>query len=228
MKAILSLPHLILAITLVASVQTAHSDSPAAGHEMTFLEKVNAYKTDSTLFTPVTTPLTIHGRFGDYAIATYRLTKCQPATVSNVVAKLKKFDTDVEIPRIWKIFYDSCEAIIGAGDKGDIYIPYNNGPVLIAFDLENKFKKTKWKPKGEDSVFVGKGSATAIAPPVGAAPLPCGGGKVSRTDSVISFVMNCPVNPVPIYYAYALHLDQIGSDKIGVDIGIDPQIINHP
>ena len=65
---------------------------------MTFLEEVNAYRTDNTLFTRDAKPLTVHGRFGDYTIDTFRLTKCQPTTLSNVVAKLKKFDSDVEIP----------------------------------------------------------------------------------------------------------------------------------
>ena len=131
-------------------------------------------------------------------------------------------------PRIWKIFYDSCAEIIGANDKGNIYIPNTSGPVSITFDLEKNFHRTKWKPTGEASVFVGQGSSSAIVPPVAAAPLPCGGGKVTRSDTVISFVMNCTPNQSTVYYAYALHLDQIGSDNIGVDIGIDPLIINHP
>jgi hypothetical protein len=228
MKSTRSLPYFILAITCAASMQTAYSASPAAEHPMTFLEEVNAYKTDTALFTADSSPLTIYGRFGSYTIATFKLSKCRPATLSNVVAKLKKYDSDVEIPRIWKIFYDSCTEIISATDKGDIYIPNTSGPVTITFDLEKNFGKTKWKPKGEDSIFVGKGSPSAIAPPVAAAPLPCGGGKVTRSDTVISFVINCTPNLSTVYYAYALHLDQIGSDKIGADIGIDPQIINHP
>src|SRR3974390_3335127 len=122
---------LILVITLAGSLQSAH----AAESALTFIEKVNAYKTDRTLFTPIAKPLKIHGRFGDYSIAMFRLTKCQPLPVSNVVAKLKRYDSDVEIPRIWKIFYDNCAEIIGAGDKGDIYILNTSGPVTIAFDL---------------------------------------------------------------------------------------------
>ena len=46
-------------------------------------------------------------------------------------------------------------------------------------------------------------------------------------SDTISFAM-CSKGSKPVYYAYALHMDQIGIDGIGVDIGIDPLIINRP
>lgn len=227
MKAVISFVCWLAAISLTLSLQRAYAESPTgAGGVAAFVETVNAYKTDESLFKSKK-PLTVHGRFGDYRIEMLRLTNCHPTTLSNVVAQLRRYDSDAEIPRIWRIFYDSCEQIIGAGDEGDIYIPNTaGGPVWITFQLQS-LKRTKWKQVGGDSVFVGKPSTSAIAPPLAPGPLPCGGTVTRNDDTSITFPM-CSKNPQPTYYAYALHLDQIGSDKIGVDIGIDPQIINRP
>jgi hypothetical protein len=50
-----------------------------------------------------------------------------------------------------------------------------------------------------------------------------------RDDATISFDMPATnVTGKDIFYPYALHMDQTGSDGVKVDIGIDPQIINHP
>jgi hypothetical protein len=227
MKAVLTFLHLLTVISLTFSLQRAYAASPAGEPVMAaFLKTVNDYNTDTTLFTPDKEPLTVHGRFGAYTVETFRLKKCNPMTLSNVKAVLTKHDSDVEIPRISKIYYDSCVETIGAGDKGDIYIPITANPVWITFQLQGH-KKTKWKKVGGDSVFVGKPSTSAIAPPLAPAPLPCGGTVIRNDDTSISFPM-CSMNAQPTFYAYALHMDQIGSDGIGVDIGIDPQIINHP
>jgi tetratricopeptide (TPR) repeat protein len=223
MKAIVSFASFLFIFIL----QAVYAANPEGERAMaSFVNIVNAYKTDTKLFVADKKPLRVHGRFGDYTIDTFRLTSCHPTALKNVVAQLKRFDTDAEIPRIWRIFYDGCAEVISANDKGDIDIPNTTSPVWITFELQG-LKRTKWKKAGSDSVFVGKPSTSAISPPVSPAALPCGGTVIRNDDTSISFPM-CSYSSQKTFYAYALHLDQIGSDGVGVDIGIDPQIINHP
>ena len=164
-------------------------------------------------------------------VTTSRQMKCNPTTLSKVEAHLTKYqmDGDVEIPRISEIDYDGCIETMQAGDKGNIYIPNTTvGPVTITFKLKG-LARTKWRETGEKSVFVGKPSPSAIDPPTAPTSSPCGGTVTKVDDNTVSFVMSlsCTQNPHDTFYAYALHLDQTGSDGIKVDIGIDPQIINH-
>jgi hypothetical protein len=226
MKTVVSSLYVLLLLVISCAWQPAYAASPDGLPAMAvFLKTVDDYNSDKSLFTSAK-DLTVHGRFGRYPIAMYRLSKCNPTTLSTVVAILTKHDADVEIPRISTIYYDSCVETVAAGDKGDIYIPNSAAPVWITFRLQGH-KRTKWKKAGADSVFVGKPSTSAIVPPVAPGPLPCGGAVIRNDDTSISFPM-CSMNPQTTFYAYALHMDQIGSDGIGVDIGIDPQIINHP
>jgi hypothetical protein len=230
-KTIVTFSCLIAFVAIFSLAQAARgAESATESAKIAFLEAVNNYPSDTSLFTPGKT-LTVHTRSGDIPIAMFRLTNCNPTTLGNVEAHLTKYqaDTDVEIPRIFEIYYDNCTETIAAGDKGDIYIPNTaGGPVLITFKLLN-LKKTKWKQNAKDSVFVGKPSTSAIAPPVAPGALPCGGTVARINDYTISFPMSasCTNSSKDTYYAYALHMDQKGSDGVTVDIGIDPQIINH-
>jgi hypothetical protein len=51
--------------------------------------------------------------------------------------------------------------------------------------------------------------------------------NVQVMGPVVSLQM-CSNSGATDEYAYEVHMDQVGSDGIGVDIGIDPKIINHP
>jgi hypothetical protein len=217
----------LLASIVAGSLQTAYAaESATELATLQFLKAVNDYKKDTTLFTQEK-DLTIKGRNGSQPVTRLKKTKCDISSLKNVLVLLTKGDkdSDVEIPRIRTIYYDTCEDSV-VQNKGDVEIYITSSPVTINFQLVN-FGKTKWKKLGTDSVFVGHSTTNPVPPPTAPGGFDCG--TVSTAGTIISFQM-CSKNTTgkDLFYGYALHMDQTGSDNISVDIGIDPQIINHP
>jgi hypothetical protein len=229
MKTITRFACALASIAVTASLQPAYSAESAGS--LAFIESVNSFKPGGTSFSQdPQEPLQIQTRHGKLPIVMMKKTDCNPKALSNVYVVLSKYpgDMDVEIPRISLIYYDSCKQTI-IQNGGNIEIPNMTGTVGITFQLHGFSDKTKWKKLGGDSVFVGHAATAAVPPPTSPGTLPCNAPVKKRTDTTISFDM-CATNNTgkDLFYGYALHLDQIGSDGIGIDIGIDPQIINHP
>lgn len=215
---------LVLAIAL-ANAQSANAANATLERREAFLRAVEQDMAghSASLFT-VHGALRVKGVHGDYEVETRGLgpKDCMSDTLANVTVLLKKDprSTEVETPKIYRIYYDNCVADIAPGDEGDIYVPTTAGNVWIKFQLDNSLKKTKWQAKGEDCIIITASSPTPPPPPLTKRSLPWGG-KVQRSDKTISFTMASSSKPK--YYTYALHFDLSGHD-----ISIDPQIINTP
>jgi hypothetical protein len=175
-----------------------------------------------------------------YPVKEYKVKTGHPDTQKIVVWIGKGTDRKVEIPRITDICLDGkADPDVGT-DPGDIIFYSQTGhSVEILFHL-NGLKSTGWKvpkvkkTKASDSIWMVacQGTCDDDLHPTRKdwPPPPCAtpkeqNVKVGRYD--MSFTMCSNSGGVDNDYVYEVHMDQVGSGSIGVDVSIDPKIINH-
>ena len=149
-------------------------------------------------------------------------------------------DPDAEVPLFKQICVDQKVEAEGDALKGDISVGTKPGDRIdFAFNLNN-FNHTHWKAKTPDSIWMVRKLCSVDQEP-SPADWPVSPKVVTPSGSTAENInFSLPGAPAPpstpttnappaICYQYALHLDQKDS-KVGdaVDIGIDPQVINHP
>ena len=148
-------------------------------------------------------------------------------------------ETDVEIPQLTAICLNEVPHPSTSKKSGEIEFKSGKGKTtMMRFHLNKKsgdpgyLKYTSWKTTGNDSVWmIGPFQPNVAHDPPGPKDWPsCMTSKaVTLTGADISFDFSGCTNAGSSdeLYEYALHMDQT-SGSASVDIGIDPQIINHP
>jgi hypothetical protein len=173
-----------------------------------------------------------------YPVKEYRLKTNHPDTQNVAVWVGKGNDKNLEVPRITDICLDGSTDPDMTSDPGDI-IFYSKAGHTVAMSFHLNGMTSTWKiPKGKkvkmsDSVWMVSctGSCTEDIHPTRDSWPQCM--TKSKDDSVkvvgydVTFDM-CSNSGSTDNYSYEVHMDQAGKDGISVDVGIDPQIINHP
>jgi hypothetical protein len=162
------------------------------------------------------------------------------ATPYIVVILKRGSDADAEIPLFDKIcLSDNTMSATFDATTGNLFFKSEMDEIInIIFRRhDTDLKHSKWKADPQnplsapDSVWM----VSYTPKPNSPAPKPISSDwcknvpkqvNLSADKRDVSFAM-CPFDP-SLAYAYALHLNQTGNEKIPVDIGIDPQIIHQP
>jgi hypothetical protein len=149
----------------------------------------------------------------------------------NILAMVEKGpDIDIEVPRVTTVCINDVEQPDMFGGK----IQFSSRPgdtILVRFHLEG-LQHTTWKPKANDCIWM---SDQLNKYPDASSWPKCIGGikhkKVGGGGAMQEIIFNMCSNPnvaKDLSYTYELILVQTSSDGAQVDVGIDPQIINHP
>lgn len=172
-----------------------------------------------------------------YSVKEYRLRTGHPDTQNIAVWIGKGSDPNLEVPRITDVCLDGQKDPDVTTDPGDIiYYSKAGHTVSISFHLNAMI--STWKiPKGtkvklSDSVWMipCHGACTDDIHPTRDSWPPC----IAPKDQDVKVIGNdlffdlCSNSGATDESAYEVHMDQVGKDKISVDVSIDPLIINHP
>jgi hypothetical protein len=176
-----------------------------------------------------------------YPVDEYKVISGHPDTQKIVVWIGKGKDGNLEIPRITDICLDGKTDPDVGTDPGDIIFyskPGHSVEVLFHLNgLQSGWKAPKAKKtKASDSIWMVTCQGTCTddlhpnrkdwPPPSCAAPKEQNV-KVAGSDMSFTMCSNSGGTDDD-NYVYEIHMDQVGLDNIGVDVSIDPKIINHP